>query len=168
MKIYFADRRSESQKMTEGVKSTLPRPFVTATCANRDCAAMLEFLPISPDATSANVECHACRRLNICAWSTPDSVTSRDAYGRKQLAPGACRLKDASTAIASSSVRQTEYYDALNVATDATPEQIKKSYYRLAMKYHPDKNPTLLASGENCEEKVRCFRYQGRISTRTV
>ena len=34
------------------------------------------------------------------------------------------------------------YYDALGVARDANTSQIKKAYYKLAKKYHPDKAPT--------------------------
>ncbi|GAX76162.1 hypothetical protein CEUSTIGMA_g3606.t1 [Chlamydomonas eustigma] len=34
-----------------------------------------------------------------------------------------------------------DYYEVLQVATDATPEQIKKQYYLMAKKLHPDKNP---------------------------
>ena len=33
-----------------------------------------------------------------------------------------------------------DYYETLEVDTGATPEEIKKSYRRLAMKYHPDRN----------------------------
>jgi molecular chaperone DnaJ len=34
-----------------------------------------------------------------------------------------------------------EYYETLHVAKGATPDEIKKSYRRLARKYHPDVNP---------------------------
>lgn len=46
---------------------------------------------------------------------------------------------DSKTSSTAGEIDETDYYTILGVDRDATPEVIRKSYKRLAFKYHPDR-----------------------------
>ncbi|GIM01777.1 hypothetical protein Vretimale_6563 [Volvox reticuliferus] len=54
-----------------------------------------------------------------------------------------------------------DYYAILQVPRDATSEQIKKQYYMLARKYHPDKNPGDAGAHERFQKLGEAYQVLG-------
>ncbi|MCB0407160.1 MAG: DnaJ domain-containing protein, partial [Bdellovibrionales bacterium] len=52
---------------------------------------------------------------------------------------------------------QSDYYDVLGVAKNASADEIKKAYRKMAMKYHPDKNPGDKGAEEKFKEAARAY-----------
>jgi len=50
-----------------------------------------------------------------------------------------------------------DYYDVLAVQRDATSDQIKKAYRKLALQYHPDKNPGDKGSEDKFKEATEAY-----------
>lgn len=51
-----------------------------------------------------------------------------------------------------------DYYQILNITVDATDQDIKKAYRKLALKYHPDKNPSVDAA-EKVFKRVKLIEF---------
>src|SRR5690554_7379133 len=50
-----------------------------------------------------------------------------------------------------------DYYEVLGVAKDASDEELKRAYKKLAIKYHPDKNPGDKEAEEKFKEAAEAF-----------
>src|SRR5207248_11802893 len=50
-----------------------------------------------------------------------------------------------------------DYYEVLGIQREATVDDIKKAFRRLAVKYHPDKNPNDSTSEERFKEAAEAY-----------
>ena len=50
-----------------------------------------------------------------------------------------------------------DYYEVLEVSKTATSDEIKKAYRKLAIKYHPDKNPGNKEAEEKFKEATEAY-----------
>jgi molecular chaperone DnaJ len=55
------------------------------------------------------------------------------------------------------SVSKRDYYEILGVAREATDQQIKSAYRKLALKYHPDRNPDDHKAEESFKEAAEAY-----------
>jgi len=54
-------------------------------------------------------------------------------------------------------VAKRDYYEVLGVGRDASEEEIKKAYRKLALKYHPDRNPGNKEAEERFKEATEAY-----------
>lgn len=59
-----------------------------------------------------------------------------------------------------------DYYDVLGVSKNAGEDEIKKAYRKLAIKYHPDKNPGDKPAEEKFKEAAEAYEILGNADKR--
>jgi len=61
-----------------------------------------------------------------------------------------------------------DYYEVLEIDRHATDDEIKKNYRRMAMQYHPDRNPGDKAAEENFKEAAEAYEVLSDAQKREI
>ncbi len=65
-------------------------------------------------------------------------------------------------------MNKRDYYQILGVAKAATPDEIKKAYRKLALQYHPDKNPNNKEAEDKFKEAAEAYEILSNVEKRQL
>ena len=60
--------------------------------------------------------------------------------------------------MATANVTKIDYYEVLSVSRDASDQELKTAYRKLAMQYHPDRNPNNPSAEEKFKECSEAYQ----------
>ncbi|XP_047494405.1 protein tumorous imaginal discs, mitochondrial-like isoform X1 [Penaeus chinensis] len=110
---------------------------------------------------------HQLRFFKTCPTSFSICCKTSPKMGRIKVSSGLWNggqlLRIAATASfhTSSSLRKRDYYDVLGVPRNASSKDVKKAYYQLAKKYHPDVNKNDPSSQKKFTEVSEAYEVLG-------
>jgi molecular chaperone DnaJ len=61
-----------------------------------------------------------------------------------------------------------DYYEVLGVKSDASEDELKKAYRKLAMKWHPDRNPDNPKAEEHFKEAKEAYEVLSDTQKRAI